>query len=109
VDRSAPPVTGIAGDASDERVAAAGADAAETAGTLAGCVNNAAVFRDAWLHEVPASVDRGEPGAAVTGCATAVRRYLAAGTPGAIVGAVVPVDGGRAVLGLDPEARRLGP
>ena len=46
---------------------------------------------------------------AVTGCATAVRRYLAAGTPGAIVGAVVPVDGGRAVLGLDPEARRLGP
>jgi NAD(P)-dependent dehydrogenase (short-subunit alcohol dehydrogenase family) len=80
---------GIAGDARDEAVAERAADAAEGAGPLAGWVNNAAVFRDA-------SVDTAstrelldlvalnlEP--AVIGCATAVRRFLAAGTPGAIV------------------------
>jgi NAD(P)-dependent dehydrogenase (short-subunit alcohol dehydrogenase family) len=81
--------TGIAGDARDEAVAQRAADAAQAAGPLAGWVNNAAVFRDA-------SVDTAstrelldlvalnlEP--AVIGCATAVRRFLAAGTPGAIV------------------------
>ena len=85
-----PGVTGIAGDASDERVAAAAADAAEAvAGTLTGWVNNAAVFQDAWLHDVPPSelvrLISLNLALAVTGCATAVRRYLAAGTPGAIV------------------------
>jgi NAD(P)-dependent dehydrogenase (short-subunit alcohol dehydrogenase family) len=84
-----PHISGVAGDASDESVAARAADAAEDAGPLAGWVNNAAVFRDAWLHEVPA-VDALELiavnlGLAVTGCATAVRRFLASDTPGAIV------------------------
>ena len=56
---------------------------------LAGWVNNAAVFRDAALHEAgPAAVleliDL-NLGMAVTGCAVAVRSFLAAGRPGAIV------------------------
>jgi NAD(P)-dependent dehydrogenase (short-subunit alcohol dehydrogenase family) len=80
---------GVAGDARDEAVAERAADAAQAAAPLAGWVNNAAVFRDA-------SVDTAstrelldlialnlEP--AVLGCATAIRRFLAAGTPGAIV------------------------
>jgi NAD(P)-dependent dehydrogenase (short-subunit alcohol dehydrogenase family) len=82
-------VSAVAGDAGDEAVAARAADVAEGAGPLAGWVNNAAVFRDASLHAVPA----GEVlelialnlGLAVTGCATAVRRFLASGSPGAIV------------------------
>jgi NAD(P)-dependent dehydrogenase (short-subunit alcohol dehydrogenase family) len=77
------------GDASDEAVAERAADLAEETGTLAGWVNNAAVFRDAALHtDGPRGVLRAilpnlEP--AVVGCATAVRRFLAAGTGGTIV------------------------
>jgi NAD(P)-dependent dehydrogenase (short-subunit alcohol dehydrogenase family) len=80
---------GIAGDARDEAVAERAADAAQAAGPLAGWVNNAAVFRDA---SVDTATTRElldlialnlEP--AVIGCATAIRRFLAAGTPGAIV------------------------
>jgi NAD(P)-dependent dehydrogenase (short-subunit alcohol dehydrogenase family) len=77
------------GDAGDEAVAERAADAAERAGPLAGWVNNAAVFRDASLHDTPAAdvldLIALNLGLAVTGCATAVRRFLAAGTPGAIV------------------------
>jgi NAD(P)-dependent dehydrogenase (short-subunit alcohol dehydrogenase family) len=52
-------------------------------------LNNAAVFRDASLHDVPAtelleSITL-NLALAVTGCATAVRRFLASGRPGAIV------------------------
>jgi NAD(P)-dependent dehydrogenase (short-subunit alcohol dehydrogenase family) len=80
---------GIAGDARDEAVAERAADAAQAAGPLAGWVNNAAVFRDA---SVDTATTRElldlialnlEP--AVIGCATAIRRFLAAGAPGAIV------------------------
>jgi NAD(P)-dependent dehydrogenase (short-subunit alcohol dehydrogenase family) len=80
---------GIAGDARDEAIAERAADAAQAAGPLAGWVNNAAVFRDA---SVDTATTRElldlvalnlEP--AVIGCATAIRRFLAAGTPGAIV------------------------
>jgi NAD(P)-dependent dehydrogenase (short-subunit alcohol dehydrogenase family) len=80
---------GIAGDARDEAVAQRAADAAQAVGPLAGWVNNAAVFRDA---SVDTATTRElldlvalnlEP--AVIGCATAIRRFLAAGTPGAIV------------------------
>ncbi|WP_329100367.1 SDR family oxidoreductase [Micromonospora sp. NBC_01699] len=84
-----PRLVAVLGSASDERVTAAAADLAATAGTFAGWVNNAAVFRDAALHSAPARevadlIARNvEP--AVVGCATAVRRFLAAGTPGAIV------------------------
>ena len=41
----------VTGDAADPRDRRAAADRAEAAGALAGWVNNAAVFRDASLHE----------------------------------------------------------
>jgi NAD(P)-dependent dehydrogenase (short-subunit alcohol dehydrogenase family) len=76
----------VIGDASDEKVAAR---AVEAAGDLRGWVNNAAVFPDGWLHELPAA----EAGAGVarnldpvlTGCHAAINAFLAAGTPGSIV------------------------
>lgn len=79
----------VPGNAADEAVTERAADLAQSVGRLAGWVNNAAVFRDAWLHSAPA----GEVlkliglnlGLAVTGCATAIRRFLAAGSGGAIV------------------------
>jgi hypothetical protein len=45
----------LAGDAGDEAVTGRAADLAQEAGALAGWVNNAAVFRDAWLDAVPAA------------------------------------------------------
>jgi NAD(P)-dependent dehydrogenase (short-subunit alcohol dehydrogenase family) len=82
-------ITAITGDAGDEADTARAADAAERAGPLAGWVNNAAIFRDAALHDAPAretlELIALNLGLAVTGCATAVRRFLASGTPGAIV------------------------
>ena len=82
-------VIAVAGDAGDETVAARAADAAEAAAPLTGWVNNAALFRDAALHDTPAAdvlaLIAANLGLAVTGCAVAVRRFLAAGTAGAIV------------------------
>jgi NAD(P)-dependent dehydrogenase (short-subunit alcohol dehydrogenase family) len=82
-------VTAVVGDAGDEAVAGRATDAAEEAGRLAGWVNNAAIFRDAALHDVPASevleLIARNLGLTVTGCATAIRRFLASGSPGAIV------------------------
>src|SRR5919108_45913 len=123
-------VVGLAGDAADQAVAERAADLAEAAARLGGWVNNAAVFRDASIHSAaPAEVLELialNLAPAVVGCATAIRRFLAAGGGGAIVnvsshqagravpgalpyapvnGAVVPVDGGRSALGHDPEAR----
>lgn len=85
-----PRLRAVTGDAADEAVAGQAADLAEAAAPLAGWVNNAAVLGDA------ASFHATEPaavlerislnlGLALTGCATAVRRFLAAGTAGAIV------------------------
>jgi NAD(P)-dependent dehydrogenase (short-subunit alcohol dehydrogenase family) len=84
-----PRIAGVAGDAGDEVVAASAADAAEAAAPLAGWVNSAAVFRDASIHDVPAAellelITR-NLALTVTGCATAVRRFLANGSRGAIV------------------------
>jgi NAD(P)-dependent dehydrogenase (short-subunit alcohol dehydrogenase family) len=60
-----------------------------TRGPLAGWGNNAAVFRDASLHDVPATelleLITLNLSLAVTGCASAARRFLASGRPGAIV------------------------
>ena len=79
----------VVGDASDEAVANRAADLAEEAGPLSGWVNNATVFRDAWLHSAPTrevlDLVALNLGLAVVGCATAVRRFLAAGKGGAIV------------------------
>jgi NAD(P)-dependent dehydrogenase (short-subunit alcohol dehydrogenase family) len=76
----------VEGDASDETAAERGADAAGD--ELSGWVNNAAVFRDAALHDTPASdvmaLVAANLAPALVGCATAVRRFLAAGG-GAIV------------------------
>jgi hypothetical protein len=47
-------VIAVAGDGADEAVTGRAADIAQDAGTLAGWVYNAGVFRDAWLHAVPA-------------------------------------------------------
>jgi NAD(P)-dependent dehydrogenase (short-subunit alcohol dehydrogenase family) len=79
----------VPGDATDEAVTERAADLAQAAGTLHGWVNNAAVFRDASVH----SDSTGEVldliatnlALAVVGCATAIRRFLEAGSGGAIV------------------------
>lgn len=82
-------ISAVNGDAGDETVVARAADLAQAAGALAGWVNNAAVFQDASVHSSPTSVVLDLIAAnltmAVVGCATAVRRFLAAGTGGAIV------------------------
>ncbi|GIH23528.1 short-chain dehydrogenase [Acrocarpospora phusangensis] len=80
---------GLAGDATDDRVAEQAADAAEATAPLVGWVNNAAIFRDASVHSSSAREIRAlialNLDVAVVGCTTAVRRFLAAGSPGAIV------------------------
>ena len=82
-------VLAVAGDAADPAVAGQAADLAQAAGTLAGWVNNAAIFRDAWIHATPPGevldLIAANLNPVVVGCATAVRRFLAAGTGGVIV------------------------
>ncbi len=82
-------VTGVAGDAGDDSVAAEAAGRAADLAPLRGWVNNAAVFRDVDLHSAPAKevadLVLANLRLAVTGCAAAVRAFLDAGTPGAIV------------------------
>jgi NAD(P)-dependent dehydrogenase (short-subunit alcohol dehydrogenase family) len=79
----------VTGDAADQAVTEEAADRAEAAGPLAGWVNNAAVFRDADVVTTAPTALLALIGAnlapVVTGCATAVRRFLAAGGGGAIV------------------------
>ncbi|WP_446210982.1 SDR family NAD(P)-dependent oxidoreductase [Micromonospora sp. IBSANI012] len=79
----------VVGDAADEEVAGHAADLAERAAPLAGWVNNAAVFRDASVHSAPPAQVWDLIGLnvrpALVGATTAVRRFLAAGTGGAIV------------------------
>jgi NAD(P)-dependent dehydrogenase (short-subunit alcohol dehydrogenase family) len=93
-------VRGVVGDAGDEAVLAEAA--AESAGRLVGWVNNAAVFRDVPIPATPApevlATIEGSLRPALAGCLVAVRRFLAAGTAGAIVNlsshqAVRPVPG----------------
>jgi NAD(P)-dependent dehydrogenase (short-subunit alcohol dehydrogenase family) len=96
----------VIGDASDETVAERAADLAQSAAPLAGWVNNAAVFRDASLHADPPrtvlDLVAANLGLAVVGCATAIRRFLAAGG-GAIVN-VSSHQARQAVPGCTPYA-----
>jgi NAD(P)-dependent dehydrogenase (short-subunit alcohol dehydrogenase family) len=105
--RNHPRVSAVVGDAGDEAVAGRAADLAEQSGPLAGWVNNAAVFRDAALHVTPApevlALITLNLGLAVTGCAIAIRRFLAKGGPGAIVN-VSSHQAQRAVPGALPYA-----
>ena len=79
----------VVGDAADAAVAGRAAELAEQAAPLAGWVNNAAVFRDASVHEAPphAVVELITLNLApvVAGSAAAIRRFLAAGNGVAIV------------------------
>lgn len=79
----------VGGDAADPVVAERAVEAASEAGTFAGWVNNAASFRDASLHEsspeLVLELIQANLAPAVVGCATAIRAWLRAGTPGAIV------------------------
>lgn len=97
----------LAGDAAAEAVTERAADLATDAGGLAGWVNNAAMFQDAWLDAVPArevmELITANLSLAVTGCATAVRRFLVAGAGGAIVN-VSSHQAQRAVRGALPYA-----
>jgi NAD(P)-dependent dehydrogenase (short-subunit alcohol dehydrogenase family) len=95
----------LVGNASDDAVTERAADLAQSAAPLAGWVNNAAVFRDASVHSAQSSVVlelvTANLAPAVAGCTTAVRRFLAAGTPGAIVN-VSSHQARRAVPGCTP-------
>lgn len=82
-------VIGVAGNAADEAVAEEASERAEASAPLAGWVNNAAVFRDASLHSATArevlDLIALNLNPVVVGCSTAIRRFLAAGSGGAIV------------------------
>jgi NAD(P)-dependent dehydrogenase (short-subunit alcohol dehydrogenase family) len=98
-------IAAVVGSADDEAVAERAADVAESAAPLGGWVNNAALFRDASLHSDPPRtvldlIER-NLAPAVVGCATAIRRFLAAGTPGAIVN-VSSHQAKQAVAGATP-------
>ena len=84
-----PAVSWVCGDAGDEQTAHRAAAEAVTHAPLAGWVNNAAVFRDLDLHVAPAAevtdLVTANLRLAVTGCAVAVRRFLAAGDAGSVV------------------------
>lgn len=105
--RDCPAVTAVVGDAGDETVTAEAVRVAAEAGELRGWVNNAAVFRDAWLHDTPAreiveTIGRNlEP--AVAGCAAAIRHFLAAGGGGSVVN-ISSHQGSRPVRGSLPYA-----
>ncbi|WP_026874693.1 SDR family NAD(P)-dependent oxidoreductase [Jiangella gansuensis] len=98
-------VAAVTGSAADPAVAEQAADLAMTAAPLAGWVNNAAVFRDASVHTTDAAelsrliALNLDP--VVVGCTTAVRRFIAAGTGGAIVN-VSSHQAQRAVPGCTP-------
>jgi NAD(P)-dependent dehydrogenase (short-subunit alcohol dehydrogenase family) len=84
-----PAIDGLAGDATDEQTLAAAVERASEVGTLTGWVNNAAVFRDAAVHDTPLGelleLITANLALAVAGSAAAIRRFLSDGTEGAIV------------------------
>ncbi|QPP05036.1 SDR family oxidoreductase [Streptomyces bathyalis] len=99
--------TFVEGSASDEAVTEHAADVAQSAGTLRGWVNNAALFRDASLDTSPTrtvlELISAVMDPAVTGCASAVRRFLAEGTQGSVVN-ITSHQARRPVPGCTPYA-----
>ncbi|MDQ6793302.1 MAG: SDR family oxidoreductase [Chloroflexota bacterium] len=95
-------VRAVAGDVADHAVLERCADEAEAMGPLAGWVNNAAAFELGYLHEAAEAdlrrVLEVNLVAAMVGTAIAVRRFLAAGTRGAIVN-VSSIHGSHAFRG----------
>ena len=97
----------VVGNAADAQVAERAAHEAETRAPLRGWVNNAALFRDASLHEDGPKVVLErialnlEP--VVVGCGVAVQHFLAKGRSGAIVN-LSSHQASRAVLGALPYA-----
>ena len=100
-----PGAAAVVGSACDDAVAEEAADQAERVAPLTGWVNNAAVFRDASVHTASAAevldLVHANLAPAVVGATTAVRRFLAAGTGGAIVN-VSSHQARRAVPGCTP-------
>jgi NAD(P)-dependent dehydrogenase (short-subunit alcohol dehydrogenase family) len=94
----------VTGDAADPAVAGRAADVALELGPLQGWVNNAAVFRDAWLHSSPPaevlSLIMANLALAVTGCSVAVGRLA----PGGSIVNVTSHQAARAVRGALPYA-----
>lgn len=79
----------VVGDVADAATAERAADAAGPAGALTGWVNNAGVEMVQPAHQIDEVTVRRQIDVNLVGtlwgCATAVRRFLAAGTPGSIV------------------------
>jgi len=97
----------VVGDAADDEVLERAVALASDGAVLSGWVNNAAVFRDAALHEVPSAdlvaLVAANLAPAVAGARAAVRRFLADGTAGGIV-KVSSHQAQRAVPGALPYA-----
>jgi NAD(P)-dependent dehydrogenase (short-subunit alcohol dehydrogenase family) len=100
-------VDSVAGDGLDERTLEAAVALAAERGRFTGWVNNAAVFRDAAVHDTPTAeildLIMANLGLAVAGSAAAIRRFLAEGTAGAVVN-VSSHQAQRAVPGALPYA-----
>lgn len=79
----------VSGDAGEDDVAQQAVSAARSLGGLHGWVNNAAVFRDAWLHEAGggevAELVRRNLQPALAGAAAAVTELRRTGTGGSVV------------------------
>lgn len=99
--------TGLVGDAGDTEVLSAAIERARELGELRGWVNNAAVFRDAWLHEAGTETVLDIVDAivrpTVAGTFAALQEFLGAGTDGSIVN-VSSHQAQRAVRGALPYA-----
>ena len=97
----------VVGDAADPDVLELALDRARSLGELHGWVNNAAVFRDAWLHEAggAATMDlvASNLRPVLAGAAAAIGEFLRSDAPGAIVN-VSSHQAQRAVRGALPYA-----
>jgi NAD(P)-dependent dehydrogenase (short-subunit alcohol dehydrogenase family) len=100
-------IASVIGNAADEAVASRAADAVEAVAPLVGWVNNAAIFRDATVHESSSAtimeLISANLAPAVAGSVAAIRCYLRARRPGAIVN-VSSHQAQRAVRGAVPYA-----